>query len=83
VVVFGSTGGARTELDVRHFYFGHLSLLGTTMGSPCDFEALLRLVAAGACATVLDSTWSLADAVGAQDRLASADHFGKIILRPT
>ena len=42
VVVFGATGGTEALLQVRPFYLQWLSLLGTTMGSPGDFEALLR-----------------------------------------
>jgi zinc-binding alcohol dehydrogenase/oxidoreductase len=80
VVVFGATGGAQVELEVRPFYFGHLSLLGTTMGSPRDFEALLRLVDEGTWTPVVDSTWPLAEAERAQERLAGAEHFGKIVL---
>jgi zinc-binding alcohol dehydrogenase/oxidoreductase len=80
VVVFGATGGDRVKLEVRPFYFGHLSLLGTTMGSPADFDALLRLVESGAWTPVLDSTWPLAEAERAHERLAGREHFGKIVL---
>ena len=42
VVVFGSTVSPTTELDVRGYYFRQLDLVGTMMGSPLDFRAMLR-----------------------------------------
>ena len=83
VVVFGATRGDRVELDVRRFYFGHRSLLGTTMGSPSDFEALLALVAERAWMPVVDSVWELPAAERAHDRLLGGEHFGKLVLSTT
>lgn len=80
VVVFGATGGDRVELDVRRLYFGHRSLLGTTMGSPSDFEALLELVAERAWTPVVDSVWALSAAECAHGRLSGGEHFGKVVL---
>jgi NADPH:quinone reductase-like Zn-dependent oxidoreductase len=79
VVVFGATGGTEVELQVRPFYFGQLSLLGTLMGSPRDFEGLLRMMAAATWRPVIDSTYPLADAPAALERLRGG-HFGKIVL---
>jgi NADPH:quinone reductase-like Zn-dependent oxidoreductase len=67
------------ELQVRPFYFGQLSLLGTLMGSPRDFEGLLRMMAAATWRPVIDSTYPLADAPAALERLRGG-HFGKIVL---
>jgi NADPH:quinone reductase-like Zn-dependent oxidoreductase len=81
VVVFGGTGGTEATLQVRPFYLGWLSLLGTTMGSPNDFAALLRLLSSAVWKPVLDSVRSLAEAEAAHDRLESgADKFGKLVL---
>jgi NADPH:quinone reductase-like Zn-dependent oxidoreductase len=79
VVVFGATGGTEAELQVRPFYFGQQSLLGTMMGSPSDFEALLRLLESATWRPVLDSVRPLAEAEAALARL-EGDHFGKVVL---
>lgn len=80
VVVFGATGGTTAELQVRPFYFGQLSLLGTLMGSPSDFRGLLAMIRAGTWEPTIDSVFPLAEAAAAQARLDAADHFGKIVL---
>ena len=80
VVVFGATGGTETALDVRPFYFGQQSLLGTMMGSPDDFAGLLRMIGEGAWRPVVDSVSPLADAPNAVARMVSGDQFGKLVL---
>jgi zinc-binding alcohol dehydrogenase/oxidoreductase len=81
VVVFGATGGTEAALQVRPFYLQWLSLLGTTMGSPGDFEALLRMLEQAPWRPVIDSVRPLAEAEAAQTRLESdGAKFGKLVL---
>lgn len=81
VVSCGATAGERAELDVRPFYLNQLSLLGTKMGSPADFRALLRAVDEGGLEPVVDSVVPLDQAAAAHLRMESDDHFGKLVLR--
>ena len=81
IVVFGGTGGTDVTMQVRPFYLQWLSLLGTTMGSPSDFKALLRMLQGATWRPVIDSVRPLAEAAAAQERLESAaDKFGKLVL---
>jgi NADPH:quinone reductase-like Zn-dependent oxidoreductase len=79
VVVLGATGGTEVQLQVRPVYFGQLSLLGTLMGSPRDFDGLLRMMAEASWRPVIDSVYTLADAAAALEHLRGG-HFGKIVL---
>jgi NADPH:quinone reductase-like Zn-dependent oxidoreductase len=79
VVVFGATRGTEVELQVRPFYFGQLSLLGTLMGSPRDFDGLLLMLAEASWRPVIDTVFPLAEAEAAHD-LLQGSHFGKIVL---
>ena len=80
VVVFGGTGGTEVALQVRPAYLQQLSILGTTMGSPRDFAALLHAVDGGSWKPVIDSVFPLAEADAAHERIKSKEHFGKIVL---
>lgn len=80
LVAFGATGGDRAAFPIRPFYFGHVSLLGTTMGSPRDFAALLAAVERGRWVPVIDSVFPLGEAARAQERLEASLHHGKIVL---
>ena len=79
-VVMGATGGGQSEMDVRPFYLRHLSLLGTTLGSPRDFERFLELVAKATWRPVIDSVRPLAEAAAAHERMEAGEHFGKLVL---
>src|SRR6266536_1927991 len=80
LVVFGGTGGPEVTLDVRAVYLNWQSILGTTMGSPSDFAALLRMVEGGSWRPVIDSVRPLAEAEAAHDRMKAGEHFGKLVL---
>jgi NADPH:quinone reductase-like Zn-dependent oxidoreductase len=80
VVVFGGTGGTEVTLQVRPFYFAQQSLYGTQLGSPRDFEALLRMLEAADWRPVIDSVRPLAEAEAALARMKAGEHFGKLVL---
>lgn len=80
LVALGGTGGGEATLDVRSLYLRQQQVLGTKMGSPRDFAALLAAVDAGAMRPVIDSVRPLADAASAHERLESGAHFGKLVL---
>jgi NADPH:quinone reductase-like Zn-dependent oxidoreductase len=79
LVVFGGTGGAMVELDVRYVYLNYLSILGTTGASPRQFGDFLEMVQAGCWQPVIDSVRPLGEAESAYERLA-APHEGKVVL---
>lgn len=81
VVVFGGTGGTEVTLQVRPFYFRQQSLYGTQLGSPRDFDALLRMLGEAGWQPVIDSVRPLAEAEAALARMKSGEHFGKLALQ--
>ncbi|HWE90058.1 MAG TPA: zinc-binding dehydrogenase [Pseudonocardiaceae bacterium] len=81
LVVLGASAAERATVDVRPFYFGQFSLLGTTMGSPRDFAGLLSLLAEHAIAPpVIDRTFPLDRAAEAHEHLERGGGFGKVVL---
>jgi NADPH:quinone reductase-like Zn-dependent oxidoreductase len=82
LVTFGATTGRATEVDIRHVFWNQLSILGTTMGSPREFAAMLELYEKGRLKPVVDSTFPLRDAPAAHRRMDTGQQFGKIVLVP-
>jgi NADPH:quinone reductase-like Zn-dependent oxidoreductase len=80
MVAFGATAGAEVTLGVRPIYFGQFSILGTTMGSPREFAALLAAIERGTWAPAIDSVRPLGDAASAHERMEGGAHFGKLVL---
>jgi NADPH:quinone reductase-like Zn-dependent oxidoreductase len=80
ILTVGNTGGPMFEIDNRMVFGRHLSILGSTMGTHTDFAAVMGLVFAGRLKPVIDRAYLLKDARQAQERLASGEQMGKIVL---
>ena len=82
LVVLGASAAEQASIDVRKFYFGQYSLLGTTMGSAHDFAGLLRLLDTHPIAPpIVDRVFPLAEAAAAHRYLELGSGFGKVVLR--
>jgi NADPH:quinone reductase-like Zn-dependent oxidoreductase len=80
IVTFGATTGPAPQLEIRRVFWKQLSLLGTTMGTPAEFAAMLSVVESGHIKPVVDQVFPLADAAAAHRRMEEAGQFGKIVL---
>ena len=79
LVTFGATTGSPSAVEVRRIFWKQISILGSTMGSPSEFAAMLALFAGGP-SPVIDQVLPLAAAADAHRRMDSADQFGKLVL---
>jgi NADPH:quinone reductase-like Zn-dependent oxidoreductase len=80
LVTCGSTAGAKVEITVPYLFFKQLEIIGSTMYTPSEFEAVLELVANGAINPSVDSEFSFEDLPDALRRLEKGDQFGKIAI---
>jgi zinc-binding alcohol dehydrogenase/oxidoreductase len=78
IVVYGGTNGDAT-IKMFPLFWKHVTILGTSMGSPQDFGAMLALFDGG-LRPVVDRVYPLRDAIVAVQRLEHSDQFGKIVL---
>ncbi|HTJ25033.1 MAG TPA: zinc-binding dehydrogenase [Candidatus Limnocylindria bacterium] len=81
VVTYGGTTG---DAKIRMFdvFWKQLDILGTSMGSPLDFAAMLAQFD-GSLKPVVDAVYGIDDAVAAAGKIAAGDQFGKIVLAIT
>jgi zinc-binding alcohol dehydrogenase/oxidoreductase len=80
VVIYGATLGPAREVMVRRIFWKHLTIIGSTMGTPQDFEDVLALYSKKGMRPVIDSTFPLDEASSALRRMETAGQFGKIVL---
>ena len=80
IVFYGGTLGAIPQLPPAKVFWKQLSILGSTMGSEADFDALLALVVAHQITPVVDEIFPLAAAEAALRRLEASSQFGKVVL---
>jgi NADPH:quinone reductase-like Zn-dependent oxidoreductase len=78
IAVYGGTCGDAT-IKMFPLFWKHVSILGTSMGSPQDFAAMLKLFDEG-LKPAIDRVFALDDGVAAFERLAAAHQFGKVVL---
>jgi NADPH:quinone reductase-like Zn-dependent oxidoreductase len=79
LVSYGSTLGAAQNVEVRRIFWKQLNVLGSTMGPPSDFAAMLKLYDRG-LRPILDKVFPLEQAADAHVRMEAGDQFGKIVL---
>lgn len=78
IVYFGLTAGPSPALDMRNFYRKQLSLLGTKMGSPRDFSAMIEFVSRHKIIPSIDTVYDFTEINTAIKSLDSGGHYGKI-----
>jgi NADPH:quinone reductase-like Zn-dependent oxidoreductase len=81
MVVSGGTSGPLVETDVRRLFWNQWTIMGSTMGSDSEFEAITREFVEKRLAAVVDSVYSLEDGRAALERLESGEQFGKVVVR--
>lgn len=81
IAVVGYVTGARFDIDLREVFIGkRAQLLGHTVGSGSQFEAMNRAFEASGAVPVIDSRFALHDARAAYERMASGTAFGKVLV---
>lgn len=80
IVFFGGTAGNLPALNGRVIFWKQIQILGTTMGSPKDFEDMLGFVTQHEIHPVIDSVHKLEDANDAIKLMENSNQFGKIVL---
>ena len=81
IVFYGATRGDPSSLPMREIFWRQLSLLGTTMGSPADWQAMVDFVATHNIKPVVSDAFDMADAEQAFTLMERGGQFGKIVLR--
>jgi NADPH:quinone reductase-like Zn-dependent oxidoreductase len=81
LVTCGATSGPIVETDVRRLFWNQWTIMGSTMGNDAEFDAVVAELRAGRLIPPVDSVYALDDGRAAFERLASADHFGKVVIK--
>jgi NADPH:quinone reductase-like Zn-dependent oxidoreductase len=81
LVTCGGTAGSTVEVSLPRLFFKQHEIIGSTMGSYAEFDAVLKLVAAGVPVPI-DEVFDGLDAFpSALERLEAGDQSGKIVIR--
>jgi NADPH:quinone reductase-like Zn-dependent oxidoreductase len=81
LVTCGATSGPMVQTDVRKLFWHQWSILGSTMGNDRELDAIVEALGEGALVPPVDAVFPLERARDAYERLATAEQFGKIVLK--
>ena len=82
ILTCGATTGPTPQTDLRHIFFRQLQIIGSTMGSPKDFEDVMKCVFRGQLKPIIDRVMPLSEAREAHELIEGRKVFGKLILKP-
>ena len=84
IVTTGATTGYDVSTDLRHIFFKGINILGSTQGTRAELEEGFRWMGQGKIKVVIDSIYTLDNAVEAHNKMLNGKGLvGKIILKPT
>ena len=78
--IYGGTLGKVNGLSMQPVFWKQISILGSTMGSPREFRAMLAFVQKHGIVPVVDSVFPLAEGGKGFERMGLGEQFGKIVI---
>jgi len=78
---YGGTLGKVNGLSLQPLFWKQISLLGSTMGSPREFRAMLTFVQKHEIVPVVDSVFALSEGAKAFEKMSKGEQFGKIVMK--
>lgn len=81
IVVYGATRGNTPGLTLRKIFWRQVSVLGSTMGTPEEFAAMVQFVTSRRLKPVVSDVMPLARAAEAFELMERGGQFGKIVIR--
>lgn len=81
VVLYGATRGNPSNLVVRRIFWKQLNVLGSTMGSPDDFEKMVGFVNQHKLRPVVDKVFWMEEGETAFRWMEGEKQFGKIVIK--
>lgn len=80
IVAYGSTGNRKTEVNISKMFLRHIQFIGTAMGSPREFQAMLDFMEEHKIKPKVHATFPFAEAITACETLQAGNQIGKICL---
>jgi len=83
IVTTGATTGYMAPTDLRHIFFKGINILGSTQGTRAELEQGLYWMSQGKIKSIINSVYSLEQAVEAHTKMLTGKGlFGKILMKP-
>ena len=81
LVTYGATRGPVPTLEMRRIFWNQLNILGSSMGSPNDFQSMISFLSRHQIKPVIDQVFAFSEGEQAMRRMDKAEQFGKIVIK--
>jgi len=81
IVFYGATKGNPSTVEVRRIFWKQLNIMGSTMGSPSDFQSMIDFVNKYQLYPVIDQVFPFTEGENAMKRMDLGKQFGKLVLK--
>lgn len=81
ISMYGATAGRPKAFNVTRLFLNNQELRGTSMGSPREFQAMLRLVTKARISPVVSQVFGFDAALQAFDCMRDSRQFGKLVVQ--
>lgn len=81
LAIYGATRGNVSNVVARRVFWKQLNILGSTMGSPADFAAMVAMVDQYGIKPVVDKVYPPEEGAAAFQRMDEGLQFGKIVVK--
>ena len=82
IVICGATSGANPPADLNRLFFLQLEVVGSTMGTRAEFQALVKFMGETGLRPHVQKVVSLEDAKIAYELMINGDVLGKLVIVP-
>jgi zinc-binding alcohol dehydrogenase/oxidoreductase len=80
IVIYGGTAGVINDVSPQRIFWKQLDILGSTMGSPEDFQAMVDFVKQHKIKPIISHTFPLSEVNEAIDVVGKNEQFGKVCI---
>jgi NADPH:quinone reductase-like Zn-dependent oxidoreductase len=81
IVIYGGTAGKLPEIVPAKIFWKQASILGTTMGSPLDFQNMIAFINEHRIEPEIDKIFPIEDAELSFKHMENQEQFGKIVIK--
>ena len=82
IVTCGATTGPQVDIDLRHLYRKHHTIMGSTMGDVAGFKQVVQWLGEGKVRPVVDRVFSMSSVAEAHQYIEEGKQLGKVVMTP-
>jgi NADPH:quinone reductase-like Zn-dependent oxidoreductase len=81
LVVYGTTAGTPSPINIPRLFFSQANIKGTTMGNDQEFGGMIEFINTHQIVPIVSSVRPIEEAISAFDEMEAGGQFGKLVIK--